>query len=30
MMAALLDSKPTPEELDRIAAMIATAREKGR
>ena len=29
MMAALLDSKPTAEELDRIAAMIAEARRKG-
>jgi BlaI family transcriptional regulator, penicillinase repressor len=30
MMAALLDSKPSADELDRIAAMIAAAREKGR
>lgn len=29
LMAALLDSKPTPEELDRIASMIAEARRKG-
>jgi BlaI family penicillinase repressor len=30
VMAALLDSKPSPEELDRIAAMIEAARQKGR
>ena len=30
VMAALLDAKPSPEELDRIAAMIETARRKGR
>ena len=30
VMAALLDGKPAPEELDRIAAMIETARRKGR
>jgi predicted transcriptional regulator len=30
VMAALLDSKPSPEELDRIAAMIEAARRKGR
>jgi len=30
VMAALLDSKPSPGELDRIAAMIETARQKGR
>jgi predicted transcriptional regulator len=30
VMAALLDSKPSPEELDRIAAMIETARQTGR
>jgi BlaI family transcriptional regulator, penicillinase repressor len=30
VMAALLDSKPSGEELDRIAAMIETARQKGR
>jgi BlaI family transcriptional regulator, penicillinase repressor len=30
MMAALLDSKPDPAELDRIAAMIEAARQKGR
>jgi BlaI family transcriptional regulator, penicillinase repressor len=30
VMAALLDAKPNPEELDRIAAMIEAAREKGR
>ncbi len=30
VMAALLDSKPSPEELDRIAAMIEAARKKGR
>jgi BlaI family transcriptional regulator, penicillinase repressor len=30
VMAALLDAKPSPEELDRIAAMIETARQKGR
>jgi BlaI family transcriptional regulator, penicillinase repressor len=29
IMAALLDAKPSPEELDRIAAMIASARKKG-
>ena len=29
MVAALLDAKPTPEELDRIATMIAEARRKG-
>jgi BlaI family transcriptional regulator, penicillinase repressor len=29
VMAALLDSKPSPEELERIAAMIAAARRKG-
>lgn len=29
VMAALLDSKPSAEELDRIAAMIASARRKG-
>ena len=30
VMAALLDSKPSPEELDRIAAMIKQARAQGR
>jgi BlaI family transcriptional regulator, penicillinase repressor len=30
VMAALLDAKPSPDELDRIAAMIETARHKGR
>ena len=30
VMAALLDSKPSSEELDRIAAMIDSARKKGR
>jgi BlaI family penicillinase repressor len=30
VMAALLDAKPSPGELDRIAAMIETARRKGR
>ncbi len=30
VMAALLDAKPSPDELDRIAAMIETARRKGR
>ena len=30
VMAALLDSRPSPVELDRIAAMIETARRKGR
>src|SRR5690242_20112414 len=30
VMAALLDAKPSPEELDRIAAMIEAARRKGR
>ena len=30
VMAALLDSRPSPDELDRIAAMIETARGKGR
>src|SRR5580700_1618995 len=30
VMAALLDSKPSPDELDRIAGMIETARRKGR
>lgn len=30
IMAALLDSKPSPEELDRIAAMIERARAQGR
>jgi BlaI family penicillinase repressor len=30
VMAALLDSRPSPDELDRIAAMIETARQKGR
>lgn len=30
MMAALLDGKPTPEELDRISAMIERARAQGR
>ena len=30
MMAALLDSKPNPQELDRIAAMIDRARTEGR
>jgi predicted transcriptional regulator len=30
IMAALLDSKPSPEELDRIAAMIERARRQGR
>jgi len=30
VMAALLDAKPSPEELDRIAAMIETARQNGR
>jgi BlaI family transcriptional regulator, penicillinase repressor len=29
MMAALLDGKPSPEELDRIAALIERAREQG-
>jgi BlaI family penicillinase repressor len=29
VMAALLDSKPSPDELERIAAMIETARQKG-
>jgi predicted transcriptional regulator len=29
VMAALLDSKPSPEELERIADMIAAARRKG-
>ena len=29
VMAALLDSKPSPEELDRISEMIAAARQKG-
>jgi BlaI family penicillinase repressor len=29
VMAALLDSKPSPDELDRIAAMIEAARRKG-
>jgi hypothetical protein len=29
-MAALLDAKPSPKELDRIAAMIENARRKGR
>jgi predicted transcriptional regulator len=29
IMAALLDAKPSPDELDRIAAMIAAARQKG-
>jgi BlaI family transcriptional regulator, penicillinase repressor len=29
-MAALLEAKPSPEELDRIAAMIEAARRKGR
>jgi BlaI family transcriptional regulator, penicillinase repressor len=30
VMAALLEARPSPEELDRIAAMIDTARRKGR
>jgi BlaI family penicillinase repressor len=30
VMAALLDGKPSPEELDRIAAMIESARLQGR
>lgn len=30
MMAALLDGKPSPEELDRIAALIERARAQGR
>ena len=30
VMAALLDSKPSTDELDRIAQMIETARGKGR
>jgi BlaI family penicillinase repressor len=30
VMAALLDGKPSPEELDRIAAMIERARGEGR
>jgi BlaI family penicillinase repressor len=30
VMAALLDDRPGAEELDRIAAMIETARKKGR
>lgn len=30
VMAALLDSKPSPEELDRIALMIEHARKQGR
>jgi predicted transcriptional regulator len=30
VMAALLDSKPSDEELGRIAAMIEAARQKGR
>ena len=30
VMAALLDSKPSAEELDRIAAMIERARAQGR
>ena len=30
VMAALLDSKPSPEELERIAAMIEQARKQGR
>jgi BlaI family penicillinase repressor len=30
VMAALLDARPSPDELDRIAAMIETARRKGR
>ena len=30
VMAALLDGKPSPEELDRIAAMIERARQQGR
>ncbi|HTA46304.1 MAG TPA: BlaI/MecI/CopY family transcriptional regulator [Bryobacteraceae bacterium] len=30
VMAALLDSKPSPEELERIAAMIERARAQGR
>jgi predicted transcriptional regulator len=30
VMAALLDSKPSEEELGRIAAMIEAARQKGR
>jgi hypothetical protein len=29
-MAALLDGKPSAEELDRIAAMIERARSQGR
>jgi len=30
VMAALLDGNPSPEELERIAAMIERAREQGR
>jgi BlaI family transcriptional regulator, penicillinase repressor len=30
VMAALLEARPSPQELDRIAAMIETARKKGR
>lgn len=30
VMAALLDSRPSESELDRIAAMIEAARQKGR
>jgi predicted transcriptional regulator len=30
VMAALLNGKPSPEELDRIAAMIERARREGR
>jgi len=30
VMAALLDGKPSPEELDRIAALIERARLQGR
>jgi BlaI family transcriptional regulator, penicillinase repressor len=30
VMAALLDARPSPAELDRIAAMIESARRKGR
>jgi hypothetical protein len=30
VMAALLDSRPSEEELDRITALIESARQKGR
>lgn len=30
VMAALLDGRPSPDELERIAAMIEAARQKGR